>query len=185
MSSKVVIMLGPPGAGKGTQAGRISAALGLPHVSTGDLFRANLSQETELGKQAKGYMEKGELVPDQLVIDMLFDRVAEPDCVEGYLLDGFPRTVPQAEALEARLDDVELTVLCLLVDDEVLVERLAGRGRDDDQPAVVRQRLAVYHEQTSPLIAYYTERGLLKSVDGAGTPDEVFEALERHLGGER
>ena len=129
MSPRVVILLGPPGAGKGTQASRLSVELGLPHVSTGDLFRENLAQGTELGRRAKSYMESGRLVPDELVLEMLFDRVARPDCAEGYLLDGFPRTLPQAQELERRLaaSGASVQVLDLAVPDAALVERLTGR----------------------------------------------------------
>jgi adenylate kinase len=126
--ARVLILFGPPGAGKGTQASRLSAALGLPHVSTGDLFRENRSQGTPLGKQAQTYMDAGQLVPDEVVLDMLFDRVSRPDCAEGYLLDGFPRTIAQAEALEKRLRrEDRLSVLDLLVPDAVLLERITGR----------------------------------------------------------
>ena len=128
MTQVVVILLGPPGAGKGTQASRLSAQLGLPHVSTGDLFRENLAQGTALGKRAKAFMESGQLVPDDLVLEMLFDRVARPDCAEGYLLDGFPRTIAQAEALEKRLaGKAEVRVVDLRVPDAVVLERLTGR----------------------------------------------------------
>jgi adenylate kinase len=125
---RVVILLGPPGAGKGTQAARLSKDLALPHISTGDLFRDNLSRKTELGQKAQGFMNSGKLVPDELVLEMLFDRVAKPDCARGYLLDGFPRTLPQAEALEkATAAGTKITALNLRVSDEVLVERLSGR----------------------------------------------------------
>ena len=124
----VVILLGPPGAGKGTQASRLGADLGIPHISTGDLFRDNLARATELGAQAKGFMDSGKLVPDALVLDMLFDRVKQPDCARGYLLDGFPRTLPQAEAFEKALPkDTKLSVLNLRVGDALIVERLSGR----------------------------------------------------------
>ncbi|MFN0241304.1 MAG: adenylate kinase [Planctomycetota bacterium] len=126
--AEVVILLGPPGAGKGTQASRLSAELGLPHISTGDLFREHRAKSTELGRRAQSYMDSGKLVPDELVLDMLFDRVSKPDCARGYLLDGFPRTMPQAEALAQRLkptDDVR--VINLAVADKALVDRLTGR----------------------------------------------------------
>lgn len=124
---RVVIMMGPPGAGKGTQATRLSRELSLPHVSTGDLFRENLAQGTALGEKARGYMDDGKLVPDDLVVDMLFDRVARPDCAEGYLLDGFPRTVAQAECLEQRLTGTPVTVVLLEVPDDAIVARISGR----------------------------------------------------------
>ncbi|MCH2106217.1 MAG: adenylate kinase [Planctomycetes bacterium] len=207
--TSAVIMLGPPGAGKGTQAVRLAVELGLPHVSTGDLFRENLSNETDLGKLAKTYMEAGKLVPDDVVIDMLFGRVAADDCNGGYLLDGFPRTVAQAEALSERLADGWTTrTLQLDVPDESLVERASGRllckdcgnihhekykapaaegvcdacggelyKRADDNAETVQERLAVYHNETKPLIQYYDERGTLDVVDGSRTPDEVFNDL--------
>jgi adenylate kinase len=213
MTRSVVIMLGAPGAGKGTQAVRLSGELGLPHVSTGDLFRENLSQGTALGAQAKEYMESGRLVPDELVIDMLFDRVARPDCADGYLLDGFPRTVHQARVLDARLgDSASVTIVNLVVPDEVIVERAAGRllcrscnniahrtfapprtagvcdacggelyTRDDDAPEVVRKRLAVYHEQTAPVVDFYAAQARVCSVDGGGHPDAVFESARRAI----
>ena len=126
--TRVIILLGAPGAGKGTQAVRLSQTLGLPHISTGDLFRENLSQGTELGERAKVYMESGQLVPDDLTVDMLFDRTSRPDCADGYMLDGFPRTVPQAVALGERLGgDSSLTVLNIEVPDDIIVDRSAGR----------------------------------------------------------
>ena len=209
--ARVVILLGPPGAGKGTQAARLSKELGLPHVATGDLFRENRSQGTELGKRAEQFMDAGKLVPDEIVLDMLFDRVTRPDCGDGYLLDGFPRTLPQAEALEPKLPE-EAPVLDLVVEDEILVSRLSKRllckscghihheefsppswagvcdacggelyRRPDDDPEVVRERLRVYQEQTRPLIDFYEERGRLTSIDGAQAPDDVFESLVRAL----
>ena len=141
---RAVVLLGPPGAGKGTQATRLSDELGLPHVSTGDLFRENLSKGTELGDKARGFMEAGQLVPDELVLEMLFDRVAAPDCQEGYLLDGFPRTQPQAEALERRLpDDWATQAVLLQLEDQVLIERATGR-------LVCKQCGRIHHETFSP-----------------------------------
>lgn len=187
MSQRVVILLGPPGAGKGTQATRLGAALGLAHISTGDLFRENLSKGTALGQKARGYMDAGQLVPDQLVLDMLFDRVSKSDCSRGYLLDGFPRTIPQAEAL--RDAGVEIDhVLEIAVADEEIISRMSGRRvhptsgrtyhiqynppkvagkddetgeeliqREDDQEETVRKRLDVYHAQTLPLVGFYQD----------------------------
>lgn len=205
---RVVVMLGAPGAGKGTQAVRLSLALSIQHVSTGDLFREHLKRGTPLGSKAKQYMEEGHLVPDDLVVDMLFDRVKRPDCSEGYLLDGYPRTLHQAEVLEERLvSKIPMQVLELEVSDESIVERAAGRllcdgcghiqhekysppevagicdacggtllKREDDRPGVVRNRLAVYHDQTQPLSDYYRQRDMLCVVDGSKAPDEVYEA---------
>lgn len=201
--SKVVVMMGAPGAGKGTQATRLSRELGLPHVSTGDLFRENLSQGTPLGLEARGYMDAGNLVPDALVIDMLFDRVSREDCGQGYLLDGFPRTVAQAVSLVERLGDTSVTVIDLEVPDEVIVGRASGRvlcrgceaiyhrtfnppkgdacdacggelyQRDDDKAEVVAQRLVAYHEQTAPVVGWFRERGDVCAVDGNRHPDQV------------
>jgi adenylate kinase len=134
---KVVILLGPPGSGKGTQAARLTKELGIPHISTGDLFRENISKNTELGRRAKTFMDAGKLVPDALVLDMLFDRVARPDCANGYLLDGFPRTLPQAEAFEKNLNpEAKLIVLDLEVPDEIIIQRAAGRRTCKDCAAV-------------------------------------------------
>lgn len=181
---RVIILLGPPGAGKGTQAIRLSKELGIPHISTGDLFRENLSKGTELGKKAKSFMEAGKLVPDEIVLDMLFDRVSKPDCAKGYLLDGVPRTIPQAQAIDKRLgSNVQLVVLNLDVADDVLTKRLLGRvsetgaKRSDDNPEVIKERLRVYHEQTKPLIGYYSEKGVLRTVNGDKSPDAVFQDL--------
>lgn len=181
----VIILLGPPGSGKGTQAVRMSKELRIPHISTGDLFRENIGKNTELGKKAKTYTESGQLVPDQLVLEMVFDRVSKPDCLKGYLLDGCPRTVFQAEALEEHLKNVNHVVLNLDVSDEVIEKRIAGRlsgeKRKDDQPEVVKERLRVYHEQTEPVVEYYKKQNKLKTVDGNKTPDEVFTALMQVL----
>ncbi len=213
---RVVIMLGAPGAGKGTQAVRLALALSIQHVSTGDLFREHLKELTDLGSKAKQYMEEGHLVPDDLVVDMLFDRVARPDCRDGYLLDGYPRTLHQAEVLEERrVSETSIQVVELEVSDESIVERASGRllcdrcghiqhekfsppvvaglcdacggtlrRREDDRPEVVRNRLAVYHDQTRPLSDYYRERGVLCTVDGSKVPDVVYEACLACLGEE-
>ncbi len=206
---KIVILLGPPGSGKGTQAVRLSKDLGIPHISTGDLFRENLGKNTELGKKAKSFMDAGKLVPDALVLEMLFDRVARPDCAKGYLLDGFPRTIPQAEAFDAKLAKTDkLVVLNLEVVDAVIIKRIAGRlsckqcgnvqhkefsppkvpgkcdkcggelmQRSDDSEAVVKERLRVYHEQTEPLVAYYSKKKILTTINGEQAPDAVYSQL--------
>jgi adenylate kinase len=184
-----LILMGPPGAGKGTQATVISERLGVPAVSTGDIFRANVSQETPLGLEAKRYMDAGDYVPDEVTNAMVRSRLAEPDAAGGFLLDGYPRTVAQVEELDAmlaegghRLD----AVVVLTVDGEELVARLLKRaeieGRADDTEDVIRRRQQVYADQTAPLIAVYGDRGLLREVDGMGSVDEVsarvFAALE-------
>lgn len=211
-----VIMLGVPGAGKGTQAKKIAAKYHVPHISTGDIFRANIKNGTELGKKAKTYMDQGLLVPDELVVDLVVDRVNQEDCVDGYVLDGFPRTIPQAEALDKALAALGQKVdyaINVEVPDENIVTRMGGRRacvgcgatyhleyaptkkegicdacgrelilRDDDKPETVTKRLNVYHEQTQPLIDYYTQAGILKEVDGTVDIEEVFRAITVILG---
>lgn len=206
-----IIMLGAPGAGKGTQAKMIADKFGIPHISTGDIFRANIKNGTELGKKAKTYMDQGQLVPDELVVDLVIDRFKEPDCEAGYVLDGFPRTIPQAEALEAALAKIGENVdfaIDVDVPDESIVRRMGGRRacvgcgatyhvvysptkvegkcdkcgealivRDDDKPETVLNRLDVYHKQTQPLIDFYTEKGILRSVDGTMDMNDVFKAI--------
>ena len=199
-----LIFLGPPGAGKGTQATGVSSNLRVPHISTGDMFRAALKNETPTGLEAKRYMDAGQLVPDSVVIAMVKERLAMDDCANGYLLDGFPRTVDQARALEeiAAPD----AVVDIEVADEKLLARLTGRRvcvtcsgtfhvstladetlcpvcggelyqRDDDKPATISNRLNVYHEQTAPLIGYYAGLGRLKRIDGDGRPEDVFQKI--------
>ncbi len=211
-----IVMLGAPGAGKGTQAKMIAEAYGIPHVSTGDIFRANLKEGTELGKQAKVYMDKGELVPDELTVKILLDRVAKDDCKNGYVLDGFPRTIPQAEVLDKALSELGESIdyaVDVEVPDENIVRRMSGRRaclscgatyhiehippkkegicdtcgselvlRDDDKPETVQKRLTVYHEQTQPLIDFYTAKGVLKTVDGTQPMDKVFADIKAILG---
>lgn len=170
--SNVLILLGPPGAGKGTQAVRLSAALSLPHVSTGDLFRENLGKGTALGQKAKGFMDAGQLVPDELVIDMLFDRVAHSDCGAGYLLDGFPRTVAQAVALDARLGATKARAINLVVADSILVGRLTGRW-------TCKQCGNIHHERTSPP----AKRGLCDKCGGQlfQRSDDTVEVASKRL----
>jgi adenylate kinase len=175
-----VVLLGPPGSGKGTQADYIQRKLGLIHISTGDLFRKHLGEGTELGSLARTFMDRGELVPDQVTVDMVRERLQEDDVLRGVLLDGFPRTVAQADALAdlvaERSEQVDAVVL-LEVDEDVLVDRLAGRGRADDNPETVRARLEVYREQTEPLVDYYSVRGTLRRVDGVGEIDEICNRI--------
>ena len=211
-----IIMLGAPGAGKGTQAKKIAAKYDIPHISTGDIFRANIKNGTELGNKAKTYMDQGLLVPDELVVDLVVDRVQQDDCKNGYVLDGFPRTIPQAEALDKALaefgDKIDYAI-DVNVPDENIVKRMGGRRacvgcgatyhlvyaptktegicdvcgkelilRDDDKPETVQKRLNVYHEQTQPLIDYYTKADILKTVDGTVDINDVFAAIVEILG---
>ena len=211
-----IIMLGAPGAGKGTQAKKIADKYQIPHISTGDIFRANIKNGTELGKKAKTYMDQGLLVPDELVVDLLVDRVQQSDCANGYVLDGFPRTIPQAEALDAALaklgDKVDYAIN-VEVPDENIINRMGGRRacvgcgatyhvaynppkeegfcdidgeklilREDDKPETVNKRLDVYHDQTQPLIEYYSSKQILKEVDGTVDMEDVFTAIVQILG---
>ena len=211
-----IIMLGAPGAGKGTQAKMIAEKYSIPHISTGDIFRANIKNGTELGKKAKSYMDKGQLVPDELTLDLIMDRFKQDDCKNGYVLDGFPRTIPQAEAIDTALkakgEKVDFAI-DVDVPDENIVKRMGGRRacvgcgatyhvvysptkvegvcdkcgeelivRDDDKPETVLNRLEVYHNQTQPLIDYYNEQGILKSVDGTVDMKDVFNAIVDILG---
>ena len=211
-----IIMLGAPGAGKGTQAKQIAGKYSIPHISTGDIFRANIKNGTDLGKKAKEYMDQGLLVPDELTCDLVMDRIQQDDCKNGFVLDGFPRTIPQAEALDAALTKIgEAMDYAIDVDvpDENIVSRMSGRRacfdcgatyhivslppktegkcdhcgsdlvlRDDDKPETVQKRLTVYHEQTQPLIDYYKNQGILKSVDGTQPMEAVFTAITDILG---
>lgn len=211
-----IIMLGAPGAGKGTQAKKIAEKYSIPHISTGDIFRANIKNGTELGMKAKTYMDQGLLVPDELVVDLVVDRLGQDDCANGCVLDGFPRTIPQAEALDAALTKAGQAVdyaINVEVPDENIVNRMSGRRacvncgatyhivyaptkvenvcdtcqgelilRDDDKPETVQKRLNVYHEQTQPLIDYYTKKNILVEVDGTVDIDDVFAAIVKVLG---
>jgi len=211
-----IVLLGPPGAGKGTQAEIVSETMGLVHVSSGDIFRENLKQQTELGKMAQGYMNRGELVPDDVTIAMIRERLSRADCVKGALLDGFPRTPAQADALAgmlATLNSQVNSVPYISVPAEVLIERLSGRWtcraeghvyhekynpskiagkcdvdgselyqRDDDKPATVENRIRVYMNQTSPLIEYYRQKGLLGEIDGMQPIEDVTADLMAAIG---
>ncbi|WP_436692599.1 MULTISPECIES: adenylate kinase [unclassified Geodermatophilus] len=188
------MLLGPPGAGKGTQAQFIAAQLGVPAISTGDIFRANVSGQTELGLKAKQYMDAGDLVPDEITVAMVRDRLAETDAKGGFLLDGFPRTIAQAEQLRASLQELGHSLDCVLelvVDEDELVRRLSGRRmlvdgewvqREDDKPETVRHRLQVYREQTAPLSGFYENEGLLARIDAIGAVDEVTQRAMTALG---
>ena len=211
-----IIMLGAPGAGKGTQAKMIADKYTVPHISTGDIFRANIKNGTELGMEAKKYMDQGLLVPDELTVKILLDRVAQDDCKNGYVLDGFPRTIPQAEVLDKALTELGDKIdyaINVDVPDENIIKRMSGRRaclacgatyhivhippktegicdtcgqqlvlREDDKPETVQKRLSVYHEQTQPLIDYYKEQNILKTVDGTKPMDEVFSDIVAILG---
>ena len=198
-----IIFLGAPGSGKGTHATRLKEDLGVPHISTGDIFRENIKGGTPLGLLAKSYIDKGALVPDEVVIKIVADRLSREDCKKGFILDGFPRTLDQADALK-KITDIDV-VVNLIVDDEAIVTRVAGRRmcrcgetynvaflngsdtcakcggklyqRDDDKEETVKSRLAVYHKETAPLIDYYAKEGLLKNVNGAQTIDKVYQDI--------
>ena len=211
-----IIMLGAPGAGKGTQAKKIAEKYQIPHVSTGDIFRSNIKEGTQLGRKAKEYMDQGALVPDELTIDMLMDRIQQEDCKNGYVLDGFPRTIPQAESLQKAITEMGQKIdfaINVDVPDENIINRMSGRRaciscgatyhivynpskisgvcdvcgselvlRDDDKPETVKKRLAVYHDQTRPLIDYYKEAGVLVNVDGTQELNKVFSDITDILG---
>lgn len=179
------VLLGPPGSGKGTQAVKLAAAFGATHLSTGDILRAEVKAGTALGQAAQAFMDRGELVPDQLILDMIRERLSVLGNGDGYILDGFPRTEPQAEGLDRMLDELGQAlerVVLVDVSDEEITRRLAGRaaaeGRADDTDEVIRRRLEVYRAQTAPLIDYYRRRSLLAELNGEQSIDEVFTALE-------
>ncbi|MFD1721136.1 adenylate kinase [Amnibacterium endophyticum] len=185
-----MLVIGPPGAGKGTQAERIAGRYGIPAISTGDIFRANVSQGTPLGRQAKDFMDRGAYVPDELTNALVLDRLAQDDTASGFLLDGFPRTLPQVSTLDDCLAEqggaLDAVVQLVAESDEVvtrLLKRAELQGRSDDTEDVIRTRLEVYREQTHPLVAVYADRGLLVSVDAVGDPDEVTERILTAIGG--
>lgn len=177
-----LIFLGPPGAGKGTQAYALASECGIPHISTGDILRNAVAQQTELGQKAQAYMDQGELVPDQLILDLVRDRLGQPDAAPGWILDGFPRNVSQADFLDRVLQAMNQTCDCVVnldVPNEVIVARLLNRGRKDDQEDVIRNRLEVYREQTAPLIDFYEKRDQLETIDGNQSLEAVTTDLHK------
>jgi len=179
-----VIFLGPPGAGKGTQAARLAEHLHIPRISTGDMLREHIAQGDALGKAASPYMEKGGLVPDHLLIEMIKKRISEPDCAHGYILDGFPRTLPQAEGLEQMIGETaHVIVFDMEVPHDELMRRLSGRGRDDDKADAVKKRLQEYAERTTPLVEYYRGRSQFHRIDGFRPQETVFAELTSVLEG--
>lgn len=179
-----LIFLGAPGAGKGTQAKAIAGLCQIPHISTGDILRSAISHQTSLGLEAKAYLDRGDLVPDSLVNDLVRERLAQPDAQMGWILDGFPRTVAQADFLDELLHKLDQSYDCAVdfeVPEEVLVSRMLGRKRKDDTEEVIRNRLAVYHEQTAPLIDFYQSRGKLVRMDGNQEMEEVTTDLKKLL----
>jgi adenylate kinase len=205
-----MIFIGPPGAGKGTQAARLVERHRIPHISSGDMLRAAVAEGTALGRAADGYMKSGQLVPDDVVIGMVIERIAKPDCAGGFMLDGFPRTRPQAEALDKALAQAGVAldlVLLIEVPDDLILERITGRRSDpqtgaiyhvkfnppppdvagrvvqrsDDTEEACRARLAKYHAETAPIVPFYEAKGLLRRVDGEGSPDQVTERIERAI----
>ena len=180
-----VLLLGPQGAGKGTQAKRIAFEYGIPHVSTGDMFRAAIAERSELGQRVDAILAAGELVPDELTVALVSDRLSREDAANGFVLDGFPRTIAQAEALDAMLTEIERSlsvVLELQLDDEMCMERMLRRAalenRPDDTPEVVRRRLELYHRETEPLVDYYLASGKLIGIHAGRTVDEVFAEVQ-------
>jgi len=184
-----IVILGPPGAGKGTQGKLISKEVGIPHVNTGDIFRAECEAGTELGRRVRAILDAGDLVPDAVTIEVVRARLAQDDTVNGFVLDGFPRTLAQAEGLDRLLEEIDRGELSVVLNfqlpDEVAVQRLLGRaaeqGRSDDTPKKIQHRLAVYHEQTEPLVGYYRNKGILVGIHADRSVDEVFSEVQQVL----
>ena len=179
-----LIFLGPPGAGKGTQAKLLAESLEIPHISTGDILRHAIAQSTPLGQKAQSYVEKGELVPDELLLDLIRERLDQPDAQNGWILDGFPRNVSQATFLEKLLEELNQCfdyAVNLEVPDEILITRLLGRGRQDDNEETIRRRLEVYRNATAPVIGFYQDRASLKVINGDRSVEEVTESLKQAL----
>ncbi len=181
-----LILFGPPGAGKGTQADKIKSHFNIPHLSTGNIFRYNIKNETELGKKVKSILDAGNLVPDETVVDLVADELQKTEYDNGYVLDGFPRTVPQAKALDKFLAENNTaidTFLMLSVPEKELINRILsrGEGRSDDTPEKIKNRLAVYRKETEPVFNYYKEKGVVEEVDGVGTVEEIFERIKKAL----
>jgi adenylate kinase len=189
MSARRLLLLGPPGAGKGTQASLLVEKFGIPQISTGDMLRSAVAAGVEVGRQARAFMDRGELVPDSIVIGVAEQRLSQDDAARGFVLDGFPRTSAQAAALDDLLTRMGTELECciaLVVDEDELVERLLERarieGRSDDNDETIRTRMKVYHEQTAPLVSYYGRRGILAEIDGLGTIEEIEKRIEEVLG---
>ena len=188
----IVVFFGPPGSGKGTQASGLASRAGIPQLSTGDMLRQAVREGSPLGMKAKAIMERGDLLPDEIIIGLMKARIAAPDCRDGFILDGFPRTVAQAEALEGLLRDAGRrvdAVLNLKVGEDEVTERMSGRaaaeGRSDDNPATIRERLRVYREKTEPLISWFEKRGALVNIDGVGAVSEVSRRIDESLASAR
>lgn len=180
-----IVFIGPPGSGKGTQCQRLEELLGLVHLSTGEMLRDAIRDGNELGRIAAGYLDSGNWVPDDVILQCIVDRLTAPDCADGFLLDGFPRTVPQAEAFDTLLEERRLPLDCVVsleVPEEVLRKRLLARGRHDDTEETISERFRNHDRLTEPLIEYFREKGILRRVDGQGTPAEVFDRIKEAIG---
>jgi adenylate kinase len=189
MPKKHILIFGPPGAGKGTQATKLCEHLGVPHISTGDMFRHHIKNDTELGRKALAYSNRGALVPDEITIAMVRERLGQPDVKKGFLLDGFPRSAPQAEALDAILAELKLKIdriINISIPDEEIRARLAKRAgiegrKDDSEPAVIQNRINTYKTQSESCLAYYKKTGLIRNIDGLGSIDDIFARIKAAL----